>query len=166
MTSSGDDKALAARVEMALAGLPRHVVAVGPSARYRVDVQRDCLEVSLLDSSNQEALDRLVSNLKGWGFPPDCRGPRPATEEELAGIAGMGDGAMAEWVRERGVIWYEWPLVVQRSREDAGGPGFDDLCAELAKHGNEVSWLAFSEALQTARFRNIPPGRSGRSYTC
>jgi hypothetical protein len=166
MPSSPDDKALAARVEMALAGLPRHVLAMGPPVRFRVDVQRDCLEVWLLNSSNKEALYRLASNLKGWGFPPDFHGPRPATEEELAGIAGMGDGGMAEWFREKGVIWYEWPIVVQRSKEDAGGAGFDDLCAELAKHGYEVSWLELSEALQTARFRNIPPGRSGHSYTC
>ena len=131
---------------------------------FRINAQEDRLEVWPLGDSGKATLYRLASSLKSWGFPADFHGPRPATEQELAGIAGMGGGSVAASVRKRGVIWYEWPLVVQRSKEDAAGHGFDDLREELAKHGDEISANDLSEILKHVRWRNIPPGRSGRDY--
>jgi len=164
MSSSRDDKTVQARALRALAGLPPSSFN-GPPMTFRIDAQRQRLELWPLQSATKEALDRLAGNLKGWGFPPDFHGPRPADEAAVASIAEWS-ASMAEWIREKGAIWYEWPLVVHRSNDDAGGAGFDELIDDLATHGSEISWADLSEALQTARFRNIPPGRSGRSYTC
>ena len=164
MASSDDEKTIQARALRVLAGLPPSTFD-GPRMTFRTDEQRQRLELWPLQSATNEALDRLASNLKGWGFPPDFHGPRPADETALASITEWNAG-MAEWIRKKGVIWYEWPLVVHRSKDDAGGAGFDDLVDDLATHGSEISWADLAEALQTARFRNMPPDRSARSYTC
>jgi hypothetical protein len=132
--------------------------------RLRIDAEQDCLVVWPLENQDKAELYRLVSNLRSWGFSPDYHGPRPPTEDELAGVTGMGGGSIARMAREKGVVWYEWPLVIQRSKDDAAGPGFDDLREELAKRGNEISSMELSEILKDVRWRNIPPGRSGRDY--
>ena len=128
----------------------------------RIEARPNCMEVWPVGTPDKAELGRLAAHLKSWGFPPDFHGPRPATEQELASIAEMR--GVAEWVREKGLIWYEWPLILQRSKEHAEGPGFDDLCAELVKREKEISSTELSEILRTVRFRNLPPGSSGRRY--
>jgi hypothetical protein len=134
--------------------------------KFRVEAEEDRLKLWPLDAQDEAELYKLAHRLKSWGFGPDHHGPRPATEAEIARVAPMGSGGIADWVREKGIIWHEWPLVVQRTKEHTAGPGFDDLRDELTKRGNEISFADLSKILQSVRFRNLPPGRSARSYTC
>jgi hypothetical protein len=129
---------------------------------FRIEADEDRLNLWPQDDEDEAELYKLAHHLKSWGFAPDYHGPRPATEAEIASVGDMG--GIADWVREKGIIWYEWPLTVQRAKEHTEGPGFDDLREELAKRGNEISSMELSEILKDVRWRNIPPGRSGRDY--
>jgi hypothetical protein len=133
---------------------------------FRIEAEEDRFKLRPVGDEDEADLYKLAHHLGSWGFGPDYHGPRPATEAEIASIDDMGSGHMGEWLREKGIIWYEWPLVVQRAKEHATGPGFDDLREQLVRHGNEISFADLSKILQFVRFRNLPPGRSARSYTC